>query len=166
MRRDRSITFLAALVLLAVAACAPSFSREFIERVDRNVTFSELQNNPVKYKGTWIMLGGVIIETRNTQEGTSIEVLETPLDRQGRPYNTDATRGRFIIESPQFLDAAVYHQGKPISVIGEAANQEVRPLGNMNYRYPVITEKEIRLWEPRTGPRFSFGVGIGVFHRF
>jgi outer membrane lipoprotein len=108
----------------------------------------------------------MIIETRNTPEGTSIEVLQRPLDRQGRPLETDDTGGRFIIESPQFLDSAVYRPGKRISLVGEVSGQEVRPLGGIHYRYPVIAAKEIRLWEPRTAPRISFGVGIGVFHRF
>ncbi len=156
----------ALLSLLMLTACAPSFSREFLDKVDRTVTFNELQSNPDRYRGTWVMLGGVIIETRNTQEGTSVEVLETPVDRRGRPHDIDASRGRFIIQSPQFLDSAVYYQGKQISVIGEVAGQEVRPLGAMHYRYPIINEKEIKLWEPGAGPRVSFGIGIGVFHRF
>ena len=93
-------------------------------------------------------------------------MLQRPLDRQGRPLETDDTEGRFIIESPQFLDSAVYRPGKRISLVGEVSGQEVRPLGGIHYRYPVIAAKELQLWEPRTAPRFSFGVGIGVFHRF
>ncbi len=164
--RMKQLSLLSAIALLILAACAPTFSRDLLDKVDRNLTFPELQSNPDRYQGSWVMLGGVIIETRNSQDGTSIEVLETPVDRRGRPRDIDASRGRFIIQSPQFLDSAVYYQGKQISVIGNIAGEEVRPLGGMHYRYPIVNEKEIRLWEPRTEPRVSFGFGIGVFHRF
>ena len=73
--------------------------------------------------------------------------LQRPLDRQGRPRETDDTEGRFIIESPQFLDAAVYHAGKRISLVGEVSGQEVRPLGGIHYRYPVVAAKELQLWD-------------------
>lgn len=161
---------LALLVVFAAApglsGCASTFSREAMNLVNRDISFRQLQSAPDSFKGSWIMLGGVILETRNTPEGSTIEVLQRPLDRQGRPRETDDTEGRFIIESPQFLDAAVYHEGKRISLVGLLSGQEVRPLGGIHYRYPVVAAKELQLWEPRSSPQFSFGVGIGVFHRF
>ena len=152
--------------LCCLAGCAPTFSRELLDQVDSTTTFRELQNDPDRHVGKTFMLGGIILETRNTADSTIIQVLQRPLDRQGRPRETDETGGRFIIESPEFLDAAVYQPGKRISLIGQVTGQEVRPLGEIHYRYPVVSSKEVRLWETRQGPRFSFGVGIGVFHHF
>lgn len=151
---------------LTTAGCSPTFSRQSLEQVDRGITFREIQSNPDAYLGKSVMLGGVIIETRNTQEGSFIEVLQRPITRQGRPVETDETEGRFIISSPQFLDSAVYYPGKRISVIGTVAGQKIQPLGGIQYHYPVVTAKELRLWEPRTSPQFSFGFGLGIFHRF
>lgn len=157
---------LSAVVATFAPGCAPTFSKEVMNQVDRTVSFRDLQKAPEQYQGKWVMLGGVIIETRNSAKGSAIEVLETPLDRQGRPRETDETAGRFLIESPEFLDAAVYQPGKRISLVGQVRGQEIRPLGEMNYRYPVITSQELRLWEPGTSPRVSFGFGLGVYHRF
>lgn len=160
------IIVLLLLVLAAaggIAGCAPIFSGKALDKVDRDIPFSALKNNPERYEGKWVMLGGEIIETRNTREGTVMEVLQRPLTRQGRPVETDETGGRFMVESPEYLDPAVYRQGKPISLIGKVAGQRVQPLGEIHYRYPVLNAEEIRLWEPRRGPRFSFG--ISVFHQ-
>jgi outer membrane lipoprotein len=150
--------------LLLAGGCAPPFSQASLDQVDRTITFHELQRDPDRYKGKWVMLAGVIVSARNTQEGTFIEVLQRPMDRRGQPLDTDATEGRFIISSAKFLDAAVYHGGRLITVIGEAAGQKVMPLGEIEYRYPVVIAKEVHLWEPSPSPRFSVGVGVGIFH--
>ena len=94
------------------------------------------------------MLAGVIIEARNTKEGTSIEVLQRPMDRRGRPYETDVTEGRFVITTDWFLDAAVYHRGRRIAVVAEVAGRKILPLGEIEYQYPVVVAKELHLWEP------------------
>jgi hypothetical protein len=44
------------------------------------------------------------------------------------------------------------------------AGARVLPLGDIEYRYPLLNSKAIHLWEPYAGPTFHFG--IGVFHQF
>jgi len=148
------------LAAVGLAGCAPPFAKETLGRVDRSITFRELQRDPDMYKGRWVMLAGVIIETRNTTQGASIEVLQRPMDRQGRPYETDNTEGRFIITTDRFLDAAVFHRGRRITVIAEIGGRKVLPLGESEYQYPVVIPKELHLWEPSSGPQFIFGVGV------
>jgi outer membrane lipoprotein len=119
-----------------------------------------LQRDPDTFKGRWVKLAGVIIEARNTKEGTSIEVLQRPMGRRGRPYETDATGGRFIITADQFLDAAVYHRGRRIAVDAEVEGLRILPLGEIEYHYPVVVAKELHLWEPSSNPQFFFGIGV------
>jgi len=165
MKQAAGIAF-ALSALLWLGGCAPPFSRQALDQVDRSISFRELQKAPGQNKGKWVMLGGVIVSARNTAEGTVIEVLQKPLDRQGRPRDTDATEGRFIVTSGTFLDSAVYHTGRAITVIGEAAGEKVQPLGEIQYHYPVVTAEELHLWEPGSGPRVHFSVGVGVFHSY
>ena len=70
------------------------------------------------------MLGGVIVASRNAKEGTFIEILQKPLDSDGRPLDTDATEGRFLVQSDEFLDSAVYHRGRLITVVAEVAGRK------------------------------------------
>jgi outer membrane lipoprotein len=160
VKRFIRIITLLLIAVLGVAGCASPFAKETLERVDRSITFRELQRDPDAYKGRWVMLAGVIIETRNTKGGTSIEMLQKPMDRRGRPYETDATEGRFIIMTDRFLDDAVYHRGRRITVIAEVAGRKVLPLGEIEYQYPVVVPKELHLWEPSSGPQFFFSVGV------
>jgi outer membrane lipoprotein len=160
VKRFIMIMALPLIAILGVASCAPPFAKGTLEKVDRSISFRELQRDPDTFKGRWVMLAGVIIETRNTKDGTTIEVLQRPMDRRGRPYETDVTEGRFIIMTDRFLDAAVYHRGRRIAVVAEVAGRKILPLGEIKYQYPVVVAKELHLWEPSSGPQFFFGIGV------
>ncbi len=156
---------MAAVISLAVlGACSPPFSRELLDRVDRNVTYAELQKEPDRFTGRVLMLGGIIVGARNLKAGTELEVLQQPLDGQGQPLETDETGGRFLAVTEQFLDTAIFHRGRAITIVGEAAGQQTRPLGQIEYRYPVLKVKDLHIWSPGSGPHFS--IGVGVFHGF
>jgi outer membrane lipoprotein len=154
------------VAVLLLCGCAPPFSRAALDRVDRTITFKDLHSDPERYTGKWVMLGGSIIGVRNAKDGTFIEVLQRPLGGRGRPKDTDDTEGRFIISSARFLDAAVYRAGRLITVVGKVAGVKAEPLGEIEYRYPVVAAEELRLWEPNSGPRFTFGVGVGIYHGY
>jgi len=130
-----------------------------MDRVDGHISFRELQSDPDRFKGVWVMLAGVIIAVRNAQEGTVINILQKPMDSDGRPLDTDASEGRFLVRTGQFLDSAIYHPGRLITVIGEVSGNEIRPIDEIRYRYPVLNEKFLHLWRPSSGPLFFFGVG-------
>jgi outer membrane lipoprotein len=150
-------------VFFITAGCAPPFSKETLDTVNRNISFQELKKEPEKFKGTSVMLGGMIIGSKNTQEGALIEILQKPLDTDGRPLQTDSTEGRFLIRSDTFLDPAVYHEGRLITVVAEVIGRKELQLDDIMYAYPLLIVKDLHLWEPSQGPRFFFG--IGVSHR-
>jgi outer membrane lipoprotein len=156
--------FTAAIMLCA--GCARPFPSQITDRVDRKISFSDLQKDPRRYKGKWVMFAGVIVSSTIEQDGsTYLEVVQKPADSDGEPLRTDESSGRFIAVSKEFLDPAVY-QGRVITVVGEVVGDSVRPLGGMAYRYPLLAVQALHLWEPSYGPSssFSFGVGVGVFH--
>jgi outer membrane lipoprotein len=143
--------------------CAPPFPKETLDKVNRSVSFRELKKEPEKFKGTWVMLGGVIIASKNSKEGTLIEILQRPLETDGRPLQTDSTEGRFLVQSDTFLDSAVYHEGRLVTVVAEVIGRKELPLDDVMYPYPFLMMKDLHLWDPSQGPRFFFG--IGVSHR-
>ena len=153
-----------AVLLLAAglwsAGCAPTFPRQITDRVDRHVSFKELKADPGKLKDTWLMLGGVIVSSRNTKEGTYLEILQKPLESDGRPVDTDETEGRFLVQTEEYLDSAIYHRGKMITVVGEVAGQKTMPLDETTYQYPLLSAKALHLWAPSSGPHFFFGVSV------
>jgi outer membrane lipoprotein len=155
-----SIPLLFFIVQFMTPGCAPPFPKETLDKVNKDISFLALKAEPEKFKGTWVMLGGMIVATKNTKEGTLIEVLQKPLDTDGRPRQTDATDGRFLVQSDAFLDSAVYHEGRLITVVAEVVGRKELPLDEIVYAYPHLILKDMRVWSPSSGPRFFFGVGV------
>lgn len=106
--------------------------------------------------------GGYIHQTRNTPEGTYVEVIESPLNSRNRPEEIDRTRGRFLILYPGFAEPVQYAQGRSITVVGEVRGVQELPLGEILYSYPVILKRYDRLWNPKTRPDVHLGIGVGT----
>ncbi|MEJ2066562.1 MAG: Slp family lipoprotein [Deltaproteobacteria bacterium] len=160
-----TLVFVIATVLL-LAGCAHVISRGVLQEVDTSVSFAQLSKDPEAYRGKTVLLGGDVIETQNLSDKTLVFVLQRPLDRRGEPGAGDVSEGRFIITTPGFLDPAIYGPGRKITVAGTVVGKEVRPLGEIEYTYPIIEKRELYLWPEEEAasdePDVHFGVGIGV----
>jgi outer membrane lipoprotein len=148
------------LLLLLLSGCAYPISKELRQEAKESPTFPMILQNPTAYTGSVVIWGGSIIQTLNTNEGTSILVLETPLGYEEMPEGTRYSEGRFIARTPKYLDPEVYRPRRRITVAGEVIGREVRPLGDIQYVYPVIMIKEIHLWRKyRAYPYYWYGPG-------
>jgi outer membrane lipoprotein len=139
-------TLFLSLFLLGASSCAYPISAELRREVSEGITFPMVLKNPTAYVGKTVLWGGEIIETVNVRGGTEITVLDTPLNYRERPENSLYSRGRFIAKSSEFLDPAVYKRGKKITVAGEIAGKEIKPLGKTEYAYPVVMVRQLHLW--------------------
>lgn len=135
------------VVLVFLSSCAHAVSRGVLKEVDRTITFSALLKEPSAYQGKVVLLGGIIVNTINKQEGTLLEVYQTRLDREERPTDTDRSEGRFLALYQGFLDSEIYKKGRQVTIAGTVQGEKVQLLGEITYRYPYLIAKEIRLWE-------------------
>jgi outer membrane lipoprotein len=88
----------------------------------------------------------VIIKAENQKEGTLIEVLQKPTDREGRPKAVDQSDGRFLALYDGFLDVAIYARDRELTIAGEIREKRVLPLGDIQYAYPLILVRQLHLW--------------------
>ncbi|MEW5725363.1 MAG: Slp family lipoprotein, partial [Thermodesulfobacteriota bacterium] len=73
-------------------------------------------------------------------------ILQHPAKPGGRPGDTDVSDGRFLAETPQFLDAAIFEPGRRITVAGRVVGSRSGLVGEVQYQYPVIMVEEVHLW--------------------
>ena len=147
---------------LLVAACAAVIPREELRDVDPQATYDQVRKAPAAFAGHTVHWGGVIHGVRNKPDGTYVEVIQTPLNRRGRPGPLDRTRGRFLVLIPGFADPAVYAAGKPLVVVGTVRGVADLPLDQITYAYPVILGRTVRILEPVGRPDVHVGIGVGA----
>jgi outer membrane lipoprotein len=150
----RRIPFLLILFLLISAGCASIISKQLKEEVSRDITFKEVIKDPEAYKGKIVLFSGVILGSKNTKEGTLIEMLQKPADIEGRPKDIDESDGRFLALYDGYLDTAIYNRGREALVAGEIRGKRVLPLDEIEYAYPLVSVKEIHLFKVRKEERF------------
>jgi len=143
------------LVILLVTGCAPVISKPLREQVDKTLAFRHVFKDPEAHKGSVVVWAGVIIESKNTKEGTLIEILQRPADFFGAPEESDRTEGRFLALYSSYLDIAVYSKGREVTVGGEVEGKRVMPLGEIQYSYPLVHAKEIYLWPDMSKERLA-----------
>jgi outer membrane lipoprotein len=139
--------FMFVIVLVLISGCAHAISRGVRKEVDKEVTFLELIKTPTAYEGKVVLLGGVIVNTINKEEGTLLEVYQTKLDSEERPTDTDRSEGRFLALYEGYLDSEIYKQGRQVTIAGTVQGAKVKPLGEIEYHYPYLLVKEIHLWK-------------------
>ncbi len=146
MRTKAVVRFSWILLLMVLTACAP-LSQDIRRQAGKSAPFSEIQRSPDTFIGTVVVWGGVVIEITNLKESTAIKVLQAALDMQERPTETDRSEGRFIIVVDRFLDPDIFKKGRQVTVGGEIAGKEIQPIGEIQYVYPVVRARELKLWE-------------------
>lgn len=137
------------LILVLFTSCAHVISQEYRESAVQDVPFREILQNPHAYIGKTFILGGMIAKTRNIQEGTEIEVVQNPLDRFGYLIDRDVSEGRFLVITQKQLDPLIFKEGRYITVAGILIGSRTRPLGNIEFDYPLFEARELHLWKNR-----------------
>jgi outer membrane lipoprotein len=140
--------FLLFPLVMMLSSCAHVISKDLRGHSDLSLTVGQVSQNPSGYKGKSVVWGGEVIETTNQKDGTTlIEVFQRPLGWRGEPRETLASEGRFLVLSEKYLDPYVFRRGRRITVAGEIQGEKIKPLGEMEYRYPLLLSKQIHLWE-------------------
>ncbi len=158
-KRFTTEAMLLAFFLGVSSGCSHVISSEMRAAAREDLDFTMVLADPERYHGELVIWGGVILEIHNKPEGTTVMVLETPLDWEGAPRDAEFSRGRFLAKTGVFLDQAVYSQGRKVTLAGEVAGRELGKIGELWYGYPVLSVREIHLWEERLqvwGPAYPW----------
>lgn len=167
--RCRTVARMGAAIVLSVlfgglTGCVSGVSDYSRAMVTYQGAFPELQGAPDQYRGQVAMLGGRIVETTPSAAGTEIVVLQLPLAAMDKPALDQASEGRFLISTSDFLDPAVYRKLTLITVVGEVTGHVERPVGDYPYTLPVLRPIEIKQWSSNdwgsgNAPAVHLGVG-------
>ena len=171
IRPGATSVLLASLVLslFLIEGCGPPvIPKELEAQVDRNVSFLQLKDSPEAYKGRLVVFGGEVLSAKRANESTRIEILQIPLDSSLESVADRTTsQGRFLAIQKEFLDPATVPVGTRVTVIGEAIGTTTLPLDEIQYTYPTLAVRHLKVWEKKpvrdyAYPPVSIGIG-GIF---
>ncbi|MDH5612486.1 MAG: Slp family lipoprotein [Gammaproteobacteria bacterium] len=154
------ITLSLFISLMTSCASTPDFDTT---QVDRSLTPQSVIAEPMISRGKIALWGGTILDIRNMENITQIEVLAYPLNSSHRPLQENKPLGRFILQHKGYLEPTTFAQGKIITVLGSVSESQSGKIGESNYTYPVIIARQIHLWSPeddRSNTSFHFGIGV------
>lgn len=142
----------AVMTLLWLAGCAgvPVVPSDLKEKVDRKLSFQQVKDAPQSYKGTLLVLGGMVLSAKTTkQNGTRIEILQLPLDDDDEPIGRlTESKGRFLAQHKEFLDPAAVPAGTLLTVVGEVTGSAIQQLDEIEYQYPTVEILSMTVWPP------------------
>lgn len=150
------------LLALALAGCATSKALYDTGAVTAALTPDQVASDPESAKGT-VIWGGVIVSSVNLVDRTQFEVLAYPLDNNQRPVTKKKSLGRFLLQSPDYVETKNYAPGRELTTIGTLQGITKGEINDAEYDYPTVTVSDVYLWNRDNSherPRFIFGIGL------
>ena len=143
-----NIKFWLVISLVFIIESCATLPKEFNEiTVKKEITLSQVLSSPENYRGFNVLWGGRIVNCLNRENSTILEIVEFPLDLESKPQAETKSYGRFLVETKDFLDCAIYTPGKLITVAGTFKELRDGKIGERPYKFPVIEGKAFHLWK-------------------
>lgn len=147
MNRMRILSYILQTTLfIMIWGCAFPISQEIRAQARQDLTFPVVARDPLAYKGATVIWGGIVIKVWNEPRQTILTILDTPLNYWEVPEDEVYGRGRFIARVAEYLDPERYDGKKKVVLAGDIVGAETKPLGETQYRYPVVEVKELHLF--------------------
>jgi len=157
------LRFFIALLLFSIITSCTTSPKFITTQVDKTLTPQRVNAEPNNSLKKIVLWGGTILDTRNLENSTQIEILAYPLDSSDRPLLDKKPLGRFIALQNGYLESATYSQGELLSVLGSVSVSQKGRIGEKLYTYPVIKAEKLHLWSASDGhsnTRFHIGIGV------
>ncbi len=160
-----AVTTAALLTVLLLGACTsgPRFLQD--EQVNTALIATDAAQQAAI--GERVVWGGRIIDNRSLEDGSLLEVLAYPLDRNEAPRTERSAQGRFLVLHDGFLEPEDYHRDRLVTARGTITEITEGQVGEADYTFPLVEADGLHLWPAETaragdGSRVRIGVGIHI----
>ncbi len=133
--------FIISIITLAACTSLPPkpLRGDFVE-----VSPDAYQKNPID--NLTVRWTGFVIDVENKEEHSCLTIIAKMPDQYARPSKrVRLDQGRFIACKPKFLEPEFFNE-KAVTVTGPVKRMVRKPLGNMEYNYPLVDAQVIYVW--------------------
>jgi outer membrane lipoprotein len=146
MESKASILLLLALFAMLMSGCATTVSERIARAPADDLGVLETRGDIDAHTGQAVRWGGTIVAVDNDAGESRLEIIARPLRKDGRPLDVDTSPGRFIAVVDDFLDPAIFTEGRDITIYGTIEGERTGRIGERDYTYPVLKVVEYQLW--------------------
>lgn len=139
-------TVLLFALIALLGGCAHVMSEAGLKGVDQLLKYSAVKENPELLVGKQVLVGGIISGIRSSDDVIMLEVTQLELLNNGVPDETSPSGGRFLAISSELIDPVIYRPGTFVTIIGEIRGKQIQKLESVDYPYPLISIKELRMF--------------------
>lgn len=132
--------------MLLLSGCAHVMSEENLKLADQTISYEVMSSNPDVYVGRTVLVGGIVAGVKSSGDVAMLEVAQLELLKNGVPDEDSGSGGRFLALSSELIDPVIYRIGMLVTIIGEIKGKRVQKLESVDYPYPLISVKELRLF--------------------
>ena len=168
------LCIIAALALATTACARQEVIPEKLEgKVDRDLRFVEVKQNPEAHRGKLVLAGGKVLSAKQEQDGIRIEVLQMPLSGDLVPGDDRKSNGRFIAMDVEghVGDPTVLKEHEMVTVVGEVVGTDTVKIDQIKQEVPKLRVKHVTVWErdrvrPYYGYRSPYAWGYGGYYGY
>ena len=174
MMTSKLCTIAVAALALATTACARQevIPEKLEGKVDRDLRFVEVKQNPEAHRGKLVLAGGKVLSAKQQEEGIRIEVLQMPLSGDLVPEDR-SSNGRFIAMDTEghVADPAVLDEHERVTVVGEVVGTATVKIDQVKQEVPKLRIKHVTVWDrdhirPYYGYRSPYAWGYGGYYGY
>jgi len=142
-------SYLMLFITVFFFSCVPVLQKDLMQRGIFNPSLSEVKQSPILNSGKLYILGGIIVKTTVTKEGSLIEAIFVPVNSYGylKDYTTSSERFLALYRGQGLLDPLIYKENREITLAGKFIEVRKGTIGEMEYDYPLFEIEGIYLWE-------------------
>ena len=112
----------------------------------KDVSYAQVSADAQSYNNILVRWGGVVVEVKQQDKGSVMQVLYYPLDYYGRPDIDKPSEGYFLVKSTKTLDPKIFFASREIAVIGVIAAKAEPPVESERAGLPLLNATRIHPW--------------------
>ena len=155
MKSEYPLIYAGLLLIVSMTACSTHIPPEIKQPIEGAPGIGEVRDSADAYISKKVRWGGVILDTENKQDASSLTIVAFPLNKDGEPQVSDQSTGRFIAVVDAFLEPTVFSRDREITVTGTLLKTQTLNVGEFAYEYPVVQVKHYHIWPEKADPTYA-----------
>ncbi len=143
------------LLIVTMSACSSHIPAVIQQPIEGAPAIGEVRDKADVYIAQRVRWGGVILDTENKPDNSSLTIVAFPLNDDGEPQVSDHSSGRFIAIVDEFLEPLVFSREREITVIGKLLETQTLDVGEFAYDYPMIEVEHYYIWPVKEDPVYD-----------